>query len=66
MSVYKTIEVIAGSDKSWEHAAQNAVSQASKTVKNITSVWAKDQSAQVSDGEIIEYRVNCKITFRID
>jgi dodecin len=65
MSVYKSIEIIAGSEKSWEDAASNAVKEASKTVKNITGVWSKDQSATVVDGKITEYRVNCKITFKI-
>ena len=65
MAVYKTIEIIAGSSKGWEDAAENAVKEASKSVKNISSVWIKDQSAQVKDGKISEYRVNAKITFKV-
>lgn len=65
MAVYKTIEIIAGSPKGWEDAAQAAVKEASKSVNNISSVWIKDQSAQVTDGKISEYRVNAKITFKV-
>ncbi|MBT8297835.1 MAG: dodecin domain-containing protein [Maribacter sp.] len=65
MSVLKVIEVLANSDKSWEAAAKNAVSHASKSVKNIRSVYIQDQSASVKDGEISDFRVNVKITFEV-
>ncbi len=65
MSVHKVIEIMAESDKSWKEAAQNAVKEAAKTVKNIKSVWIKDQSATVKNGEIDSYRVHCRITFEI-
>lgn len=44
MKVLKVIEVLAESSKSWEDATRNAVKEASKTVKNIRSVYIKDQS----------------------
>jgi len=39
MSLLKVIEVLAESDKSWDDAAQQAVTKASKTVHNIKSVY---------------------------
>ena len=65
MSVLKVIEVLANSDNSWEDAAKKAVSHASKSVKNIRSVYIQDQSASVKDGEISDFRVNVKITFEV-
>ncbi len=65
MAVLKVIEVLANSDKSWEDAAKKAVSHASKSVKNIRSVYINEQSASVDDGELKEYRVNVKITFEV-
>ena len=65
MSILKVIEVLANSDKSWEDAAKKAVSHASKSVKNIRSVYIQDQSASVKDGEISDFRVNVKITFEV-
>ncbi len=66
MSVHKVIEVMAESNKGWEDAAQNAVADASKTVKGIKSIWLKDMSADVGrNGKIKNYRINCKITFEI-
>lgn len=66
MSVLKVIEVLAGSEKSWEDATKKAVEKASKTVKNIRSVYVQDHSATVKGGEVAEFRVNLKITFELD
>lgn len=65
MSVLKVIEILAHSEKSWEDAAQNAVTEASKSVDRIRSVYLAEQSATVKDGEIQQYRVNAKITFEV-
>ena len=65
MAVLKVIEVLANSDKSWEDAAKNAVDQASKSVKNIRSVYINEQSATVEDGKMVNFRVNVKITFEV-
>ena len=65
MAVLKVIEVLANSDKSWEDAAKNALDQASKSVKNIRSVYINEQSATVKNGKIDNYRVNVKITFEV-
>jgi len=66
MSILKVIEVMSQSNSSWEDATQNAVSEASKTLKNIRSAYVKEQSAHVVDGKITEYRVNVKLTFEIE
>lgn len=66
MSLLKVIEVLANSDKGWEDAAQNAVDHASKTIKHIRSVNVQNQSATVTDGKIIQYRVNVKISFEVE
>ncbi|GAL65982.1 dodecin family protein [Jejuia pallidilutea] len=65
MAVLKVIEVLANSDKSWEDATKKAVKEASKSVKNIRSVYVKEQSGIVNDGEVTEFRVNVKITFEV-
>ena len=56
---------MANSSKSWEDAANNAVKTASKSVKHIRSVYVQEQSAVVDDSEIVEYRVNVKVTFEV-
>ncbi len=66
MSVNKIIEIMGDSSEGWEAAAAEAVAEASKTVKNIRSVWIQDQSATVKNGKVDRYRVTCKITFEVE
>jgi len=66
MAVLKVIEVLSNSSESWEDATKKAVKQASKSVKNIRSVYVQDQSAIVKDGEVTEFRVNVKLTFEVN
>jgi flavin-binding protein dodecin len=66
MAVLKVIELLASSEKSWEEAAQNALAQASKSLRGVRSVNVKNLSAVVKDGKISEYRLNCKITFDVE
>lgn len=66
MAVLKVIEIMASSNNSWEEATKNAVKHASKTVKNIKSVYVREQSAIVTgDDSITEFRVNVKISFEV-
>jgi len=66
MSVARVTEVIATSNKSFEDAVEQGVDRATKTLKNVTSAWVKDQSVSVKDGKISEYKVNLKITFILE
>lgn len=66
MSMLKVIEVLAESDKGFEDAAQNAVTKAAETVRNVKSVYIKEMNASVENGRITSYRVNAKISFLLD
>ena len=65
MSVLKVIEVLGNSKLSFEDAVNNVIKEASKTVKNIKSVYVKDMQVTVNDNQIKEYRVNTKVCFGI-
>jgi len=65
MSVVKNIEIIAESKDSWEDAAAKGVKAAAKSVKNIRSVWIKDQKATVSGSKITSFRVTMTISFEL-
>ena len=58
MAIHKVIEVIAQSEKSWEDAAQSAVKDAGKTIKNIRSIWIKNAEGIVEKNKIVAFRVN--------
>ncbi len=66
MSIVKVIEVLATSDKSFEEATKNALKEASKSVKNIQSVYVKDMNAKVENNSIISYGVTAKISFKVE
>jgi flavin-binding protein dodecin len=64
--VVKIIELIGTSVNSWSEAAQNAVTEAAKTVKNIKGVHVKRCTAKVKNDKIVEYNVNVKIAFTVE
>lgn len=65
MSVMKVIEVLAQSDVSWEDAAQQAVKEAAKSVRNIKSLYVENFQAVVNDGKLT-YRLDAKISFAVE
>lgn len=65
MSVLKVIELLGNSTISFEDAVQNVVNEASKTVKNIKSVYIQDMQVTVNSNKISQYRVTTKVTFGI-
>ena len=66
MSIVKVIEVIASSENSFDDAVKNALVEASKTIKNIKSIYVENMKANVKDNKIVSYGVNAKISFTID
>jgi len=60
MPIVKVIEVIASSEKSIDDAIRNAVAEASKTIRNIDSVYVKDIKAHVKDGQVTTFGLICK------
>lgn len=66
MGVVKVIELLSQSESSWEDATRKALEQASKTVRNIKSIYVKEFQAIVEDNQITQYRVNCKVSFSLD
>ena len=66
MGVIIIREMVGTSSESWSDAARQAVKTASRTVRNIRTVDVVSQSARVEDGEIVEFRVDLKISFEYD
>lgn len=65
MSIAKVIEVLAEGD-SIEAAIESAVSEASRTVRDIKHVYVENIQAVVENGGIQTYRINAKVTFVVD
>lgn len=66
MAIAKVIELLAQSEESWEDAAQQALKEARKTVRNIEHIYVRELQAVVENDEITQYRVNCKVTFIVE
>jgi flavin-binding protein dodecin len=67
MSVAKVSEIIASSPTSFDDALKVGVARAHKTLKNLKSAWVENQQVKLDDqGQILEYRVQLKVTFIID
>ncbi|MGE5320545.1 MAG: dodecin family protein [Hyphomicrobiaceae bacterium] len=63
MSIAKTIEVTASSEKGFEDAIKQGVAKAAESLENITGAWVMDQSVNVKKGKVAEYSVRMKLTF---
>ena len=66
MGVIIIREMVGRSPESWSDAARRAIDTASKTVRNIQSVEVVKSTAEVRDGQIVEYRVQLKIGFEYE
>lgn len=66
MTTVKIIELVGSSPHSWQDAVKAAVKDASKTIRNILGVDILGHTAVVKDGEIVEYRANMRISFKVE
>ena len=62
----KVIELIGNSKTSFEDAVQNALEDASKTIRHISGAEVIRSSVKCEEGRIIEYRVDLRIAFGIE
>ena len=66
MSVVKFLELSAESPNSYEDAVREAVQRASRTLRNIRSVWVKEFEAVVENDNVAQFRVVVKISFLLE
>lgn len=66
MAVVKVVELLAQSEKGWEDAVKVALKEASKTIRDIKSVYVKEFQAIVDNDSITQYRVNVKVSFTVN
>jgi dodecin len=67
-TIGEIVELVGSSDKNWEDAAQTAVKEAVKTIRNVHAIEVLDMTAKVdpSTGNIKEYRVGIKLAFGVE
>jgi flavin-binding protein dodecin len=66
MSVGKVIEISATSSEGFEDAVRTGLAKAAETVRGIRGAWVKEQMVRVEDGQVVEYRIDMKVTFVLE
>jgi len=64
-SVYKVVEIIGTSEKSWDEAARVAVSTASKSLRDLRVAEVEELDLKIEDGKMI-FRVKLNISFKYE
>lgn len=65
-SVYKVIELVGTSSKSWEKATEVAIERASKSLRDLRIAEVTELDVQIEDGKIKTYRVKLKVSFKYE
>ena len=63
MTIVKIIELVGSSTEGWKEAAENALVEAAKTVRNIVGMDIAGWTAKVERDKIVSYKANVKIAF---
>lgn len=63
-TVYKIVEVIGTSAKSWEDAATNAVETASRTLRDLRIAEVVKQDMKVENGKVRAFRSRVLLSFK--
>ena len=67
MSVYRVTEVIGTSPRSWEDAAQQAVSAAARSLRDLRVAEVMEQDLTIGDdGTIESYRTKLRLSFKYE
>jgi len=65
-SVYKVIELVGTSSKSWEDAARVAVERAAQTLRDLRVAEVVQQDLVITDGKVEAYRSKLKLSFKYE
>jgi len=65
-SVYKIIELVGSSSESWEKAAQNAITKASESLRELRIAEVITMDLTIKDGKIESYRTKLKVSFKYE
>ena len=63
-SVYKIIEIVGTSEKSWEDAAKNAVETAGKSLRELRIAEVSKLDMKIEKGKVVAYRARVSISFK--
>lgn len=64
--IYKIIDIVGTSEKSFADAAKNAVDEAAKTVRKIKRAEVSKLDVKVENDKVTLYRVEMRVSFEIE
>ena len=64
MSVYKVIEIVGSSEKSWEDAAKMAVEKAAQHLEDLRVAEVTSQDMKIENGKVVAYRTKVSVSFK--
>ncbi len=64
--VYKIVEVVGTSTKSWEDAASSAVATAAKTLRDLRIAEIMKLDMKVDNGKVTAYRARVSLSFKYE
>jgi hypothetical protein len=66
MSVYKIVELVGASPKSWEEAAKEVIETSTKSLRDLRIAEVDKLDMRIEDGRVVEYRVRVKLSFKYE
>jgi dodecin len=63
-SVYKIIELVGTSEKSWEEAAKTAVETAGESLKDLRIAEVTKLDLVITNGKVTSYRARLSVSFK--
>lgn len=64
--VYKIVEVVGVSDKSWEDAGRKAVETASASLRDLRVAEVMKLDMKVEDGKVAAFRTRVSLSFKYE
>ena len=65
-SVYKVVDVVGTSTKSWEDAAINAVETAARSLRDLRIAEVAKFDVKVEDGRVVAFRTRVQLSFKYE
>ena len=66
MAAVKFIELSGRSSESFEDAVRQTVERASRTIRNIQSVWVKEFEGVVENDQVTQFQFIMKVSFLLE
>ena len=64
--IFKVIEIVGTSSVSFAEAVRAAVSEAGKTVRNMSWFEVVEERGRIDEGKVAEFQVTVKIGFKLE